>query len=111
MGAMVGIGNPALGAGISGAGRLVGLQEGGEVRGPGTETSDSIPARLSDREFVVNAESAQAAPGILRALNESPSLASTMQSVLGLSSGGLLAGVGITDSYEKGGAVQVPLSI
>ncbi len=29
---------------------------GGAVRGPGTETSDSIPARLSNGEFVLNAE-------------------------------------------------------
>lgn len=30
--------------------------DGGEVSGPGTETSDDIPAWLSDGEFVVNAE-------------------------------------------------------
>lgn len=30
--------------------------EGGEVRGPGTTTSDSIKARLSDKEGVLNAE-------------------------------------------------------
>ena len=29
---------------------------GGEVIGPGTGTSDSIPARLSDGEFVMTAE-------------------------------------------------------
>lgn len=29
---------------------------GGKVSGPGTETSDSIPARLSNGEFVLNAE-------------------------------------------------------
>jgi hypothetical protein len=33
--------------------------EGGSVRGPGTSTSDSIPARLSDGEFVVKASSVQ----------------------------------------------------
>ena len=31
------------------------FEEGGKVEGPGTETSDSIPARLSDGEFVVKA--------------------------------------------------------
>ncbi len=31
--------------------------EGGHIRGPGTATSDSIPARLSDGEFVVRAKS------------------------------------------------------
>lgn len=32
------------------------FRPGGKVSGPGTETSDSIPARLSDGEFVLNAE-------------------------------------------------------
>jgi hypothetical protein len=30
--------------------------DGGYIEGPGTETSDSIPARLSDGEYVLNAE-------------------------------------------------------
>lgn len=33
------------------------LRKGGRVRGPGTSTSDSIPARLSNGEYVLNAES------------------------------------------------------
>jgi hypothetical protein len=37
-------------------GGIVGLQEGGEIAGPGTGTSDSIPARLSDGEFVMTAD-------------------------------------------------------
>ena len=36
-------------------GNILGGAEGGFVSGPGTETSDSIPARLSDGEFVVKA--------------------------------------------------------
>jgi len=39
------------------------LRDGGGVDGPGSKTSDSIPARLSDGEFVVNAESV-AIPGV-----------------------------------------------
>jgi len=42
----------------------IGFAGGGQIRGPGTTTSDSIPALLSDKEFVVNAKAAQA-PGIL----------------------------------------------
>lgn len=34
----------------------LGLKNGGHVRGPGTGTSDSIPAMLSDGEFVVPAD-------------------------------------------------------
>jgi hypothetical protein len=46
------------------AGLFGGHAEGGHIRGPGTSTSDSIPARLSDGEFVVNAKSVSQ-PGIL----------------------------------------------
>jgi len=37
-------------------GRGVDLRYGGEASGPGTGTSDSIPARLSDGEFVMTAD-------------------------------------------------------
>lgn len=36
---------------------------GGEVEGPGTGTSDSVPARLSDGEFVVTAKAVRGAGG------------------------------------------------
>ncbi len=36
--------------------RRLDMRPGGRVDGPGTETSDSIPAWLSDEEFVANAE-------------------------------------------------------
>ena len=42
---------------------------GGLVRGPGTSTSDSIPALLSDGEFVVNARSTQIFRPLLSAIN------------------------------------------
>lgn len=37
-------------------GGVVNLMDGGAANGPGTGTSDSIPARLSDGEFVMTAE-------------------------------------------------------
>jgi len=40
---------------FKGAKKLFGFEEGGFVSGKGTETSDSIPARLSDGEFVIKA--------------------------------------------------------
>lgn len=43
--------------------------EGGLVRGAGTATSDSIPARLSNGEFVVNAEATRQHLGELLAIN------------------------------------------
>ena len=45
----------AWGAGAQGLAALAGA-DGGRVSGPGTERSDSIPAMLSDGEFVVNAK-------------------------------------------------------
>ncbi|WP_186155016.1 phage tail length tape measure family protein [Burkholderia gladioli] len=59
---------------INGSGALFGVgagmfATGGSVNGPGTGTSDSIPARLSNGEFVVNAR-AVAQPGV-RSLLES----------------------------------------
>ncbi len=36
---------------------------GGEVTGPGTGTSDSVPARLSDGEFVLTAKAVKNAGG------------------------------------------------
>ena len=39
------------------------LAGGGEVNGPGTGTSDSVPARLSDGEFVLTAKSVRGAGG------------------------------------------------
>ena len=39
------------------------LAGGGEVEGPGTGTSDSVPARLSDGEFVVTAKAVRGAGG------------------------------------------------
>jgi hypothetical protein len=42
---------------------VMGVAMGGEVVGPGTGTSDSIPARLSDGEFVMTANAVQNAGG------------------------------------------------
>ena len=39
------------------------VADGGEIVGPGTTTSDSIPAMLSDGEFVMNARAVQGAGG------------------------------------------------
>jgi hypothetical protein len=46
-----------------------GFASGGFIRGPGTGKSDSIPAYLSNGEFVVNAQSAKNNLGLLHAIN------------------------------------------
>jgi hypothetical protein len=45
------------------------LAEGGHVRGPGTGTSDSIPAMLSSGEFVINAKSTAQHANLLQQIN------------------------------------------
>ena len=46
-----------------------GFSTGGYVSGSGTGTSDSIPARLSDGEFVVNAKATKRNRALLEAIN------------------------------------------
>jgi tape measure domain-containing protein len=61
-------GTIALTKGLASAGGL-GFAEGGFVSGPGTATSDSIAARLSNGEFVVNAAATAANRGLLESIN------------------------------------------
>jgi hypothetical protein len=42
---------------------MYGYASGGEIMGPGTPTSDSVPAMLSDGEFVMNARAVRGAGG------------------------------------------------
>lgn len=55
--------------GFGGAG-IVKAASGGLIRGPGTGTSDDIPARLSNGEFVVNAAATSRNLDLLRAIND-----------------------------------------
>ena len=48
---------------------FLGFAEGGAVRGPGTGTSDSIMAKLSNGEFVINAASTKKFRPMLEAIN------------------------------------------
>ncbi|MDX3343712.1 hypothetical protein PV409_37820 [Streptomyces sp. ME02-6979.5a] len=74
------------------AGGLVGFPSGGMVSGPGTGTSDSILARVSNGEFVVKAKSvAKYGARFLAAINEGRlGMASTMSGA-----GGSMAGAGV----------------
>lgn len=72
---LFGGGGGAAGAsGASGIGSFIGslvgaFAEGGPISGPGTGTSDSIPARLSTGEYVVRASAASANRALLDQLN------------------------------------------
>lgn len=58
-----------------GGGAALGLATGGYLSGPGTGTSDSIPAMLSNGEFVVNAKATDKYLPLLDAINAGKSLA------------------------------------
>jgi tape measure domain-containing protein len=55
--------------GFSSVFSLFGFAEGGKVSGPGTGTSDSVPAMLSNGEFVVNAQATRKNLALLTAIN------------------------------------------
>ena len=82
----------------TGGGGTVAKAEGGLIRGPGSGTSDSIPARLSNGEFVVRAEAVRrpGVLGMLAALNAgiaSPVL-HEFRGARRFADGGLVAGAG-----------------
>lgn len=58
------------GGGSGSAPTAVAAATGGHIRGPGTGTSDSIPAWLSDGEFVVKASATKQWLPVLHAINE-----------------------------------------
>jgi tape measure domain-containing protein len=66
-----------------------GFADGGSVRGPGSSTSDSIPAMLSNGEFVVNAASTREHRGLLEHLNSGKPLAKHYLGGLHLADGGI----------------------
>ncbi|SEN16554.1 tape measure protein [Halomonas caseinilytica] len=89
------------------AGSVVTAASGGYVSGPGTSTSDSIPARLSDGEFVVNAQ-ATSRPGVrpmLEALNSNRAYAKGGFVGGGSSGSGGLGGVVVNVHTDSGSQV------
>lgn len=87
-----------------------GFKTGGYVSGSGTGTSDSIPARLSNGEFVVNAEATKRNRSLLEAINSNERVS--------VSGGGgrsnVQSGGGRGSDKEetaRGGQVSVPIQI
>lgn len=83
-----------MGQGFS-SGGVVQAATGGYISGPGTGTSDSIPAMLSDGEFVVRA-SVVRQPGVLEALTQlNRSMPSVRRSGPRFAAGGLVAAASV----------------
>lgn len=72
---------------------LPGRATGGSIKGPGTSTSDSILARLSNGEFVMNAKAAKAYGPLLEHLN---------RGVPGFATGGWVGSPGAEVGAEAG---------
>ncbi|GAA5048156.1 SLT domain-containing protein [Thermocatellispora tengchongensis] len=72
---------------------------GGMVSGPGTSTSDSIPAWLSDGEFVVNARATARHRQLLEAINAGKFARGGL--VRGYATGGLVSRVPISEFIDR----------
>ena len=84
-----------LGAAFSQGGEVQAFAGGGAVSGPGTSTSDSILARLSDGEYVVNAKSTRHyGVGFMEAVNQRRLPKYASGGLVGSSGGGGGAGGG-----------------
>jgi hypothetical protein len=76
-------------------GRIPGFPSGGPVQGPGTGTSDSILARVSNGEFVVNAKETAKHLPLLEAINSGKFSAAAGMAGGGLAGAGAAAGEGL----------------
>lgn len=86
------------------------LATGGRVTGPGTSTSDSIPAWLSNEEFVVKAAAVRK-PGVLRlleAINSGQDLGFAKFANGGLVGGGSAGGGGLG---AQGGGIELNIPV
>ncbi|RQU14187.1 hypothetical protein DF152_17110 [Burkholderia cenocepacia] len=105
---LLGMGMSAFGAGAAGgaATSFAGafhLADGGHVAGPGTGTSDSIPAMLSNGEYVVNAASTAKYRGLLESINRGQ--------MSHFATGGYVGSSGSSGgSSDGGGAVHLHVS-
>jgi tape measure domain-containing protein len=89
---------------ISGAKRLFSMfATGGWVNGPGTSTSDSIPAMLSVGEFVVNAKAARKFGPLLSSINNG--------SISKLSEGGFVSRPSIASISESSSSRREPSQV
>ncbi|MFG1201732.1 hypothetical protein V5F29_04990 [Xanthobacter aminoxidans] len=82
-------------------GGLVRAASGGAIQGPGTATSDSIPALLSDGEFVVRAKQAKKYGPLLDAIN--------MDRIPRFAAGGRVGGGGMAAALSTGAVSIAPI--
>lgn len=90
---------------VSGGIGIFGFASGGYISGPGTSTSDSIPAMLSNGEYVISADAvSRVGAPLLDAINQG-------RSIRHFASGGLVSGSGGSGIILKAGStVQLNVS-
>jgi tape measure domain-containing protein len=71
-------------------GSMFAFASGGHVNGPGTSTSDSIPAMLSNGEFIINAKATAATRPLLEAINSGKTPKFALGGSVGDASGNLM---------------------
>ena len=81
------------------------LATGGYVRGPGSSTSDSIPANLSNGEFVVNAAATRKNRALLEAINSGERVTASGASSSGSNGGGMALTVNLIEDKSNPGKV------
>ncbi|CAA2141471.1 hypothetical protein [Hyphomicrobium sp. ghe19] len=92
---------------FGGLGGLFGFAEGGQIKGPGTGTSDSILAQVSNGEFVVNAASAQKNLPLLHAINNDKPVGNLPKFASGgVVGGGKSSGLGLGERAMSRGSAQ-----
>nr|WP_319527803.1 phage tail length tape measure family protein [Pseudomonas laurentiana] len=94
----------------SGLAVVPGFATGGYISGPGSGTSDSIPARLSNGEFVVNAQATKRNRSLLEAINSNERV-----SVRGDGGSLTVQSGGTSDSSRQsggsGGGLSIPIQV
>lgn len=100
--------NSAVSGFSSGASAGLNLASGGLVNGRGNGVSDSIPAMLSNGEFVVNAEATRRFLGLLEAINSGRFSHNLAKSIgfQGFASGGLVINNNFSSFNGSGGDLE-----
>lgn len=98
-------------SGVSNSNIVIGYAGGGKVSGKGTSTSDSIPARLSNGEYVVRASAVkQYGPGFLDSINlqkfNTGGMVPKFDSSMSMPYGSEISSVLSTRGYATGGMVR-----
>jgi lambda family phage tail tape measure protein len=95
--------------GFSTGGAVGHYADGGHISGPGTGTSDSIPAMLSNGEYVINAASTRKYRGLLESINSGHTAHFATGGPVGAGGGGGSGsggGISITVNHGQGGGLS-----